>query len=80
LHRFCIGTGTKDGETFTAHQKSAETADQFKSLIDELMKMDDITIEIIGCFVWVTGDTKPYKEQLKTLKFRWHSKKESLVS
>ena len=66
---------TKDGETYTARQESTETADQFKSLIDELMKMDDITIEIIGCFVWVTGETKPHKEQLKALKFRWHNKK-----
>jgi len=48
---------------------------RFKSLIDELMKMDDIIIEIIGCFVWVTGDTKPYREQLKALKFQWNSKK-----
>ena len=39
------------------------------------MKMDDIVIEIIGCFVWVTGNTKPNKEDLKDLKFQWHSKK-----
>jgi len=37
--------------------------------------MDDIVIEVIGCFVWVSGDTKPYKEILKSLKFKWHSKK-----
>lgn len=66
---------TKDGEAYTARQESAETADQFKDLINELMKMDDIVIEIIGCFVWVTGNTKPHKEQLKALRFRWHTKK-----
>jgi DnaJ-class molecular chaperone len=66
---------TKEGETYTAKQTSAETADQFKDLISELMKMEDIVIEIIGCFVWVTGNTKPHKEQLKALKFQWHSKK-----
>ena len=66
---------TKDGETYTAKQESAETAVQFKELINELMKMDNITIEIIGCFVWITGDTKQHKEQLKELRFRWHSKK-----
>jgi len=65
----------KDGETYTARQTSTETADQFKDLITELMKMDDIVIEVIGCFVWVTGDTKPHREKLKALKFRWHSKK-----
>ena len=41
----------KEGETYTSKQSSTETADQFKDLINELMKMDDITIEIIGCFV-----------------------------
>ena len=66
---------TKDGETYTARQPSSETADQFKNLISELMKMEDIVIEIIGCFVWVTGNTKPHREQLKALKFQWHSKK-----
>ena len=66
---------TKDGTTYTAKHESTETADQFIDLINELMKMDNIIIEIIGCFVWVTGNTKPYKEQLKALRFKWHSKK-----
>ena len=66
---------TKDGETYTAKNESNETAEQFIDLINELMRMDDIVIEIIGCFVWVTGNTKPYKEILKGLKFQWHSKK-----
>ena len=66
---------TKDGETYTARESTTETAEHFKALIDELMRMDDIVIEIIGCFVWVTGETKPYKEQLKALRFQWHSKK-----
>jgi len=66
---------TKEGKTYTARTKSTETPDQFKDLITELMKMDDIVIEIIGSFVWVTGNTRPYKERLKTLKFQWHSKK-----
>jgi len=66
---------TKDGETFTAKQASNETADSFKELINDLMDMENVTIEIIGCFVWLTGNTKPYKEKLKELNFQWHSKK-----
>ena len=61
--------------SYTARQENTETADQFIDLINELMRMDDIIIEIIGCFVWVTGNTKPYKDILKGLKFQWHSKK-----
>ena len=64
---------TKDGETYT--KENTETADSFKDLISELMRMDNITIEIIGCFVWVSGETKPHKEKLKELRFKWHSKK-----
>jgi hypothetical protein len=63
----------KDGETYT--KETGETADQFKDLITELMRMDNITIEIIGCFVWVSGETKPHKDKLKEMRFRWHSKK-----
>jgi len=66
---------TKDGETYTAKQETSETAEQFKDIINELMKMENIIIEIIGCFVWVTGNTKTYKDKLKELKFQWHSKK-----
>jgi len=66
---------TKDGTTYTAKQGTAETPEYFKDLINELMKMDGIIIEIIGCFVWVTGNTKPNKDRLKALKFQWRSKK-----
>ena len=66
---------TKDGETYTAKQETSETSEQFKDIISELMKMDNIVIEIIGCFVWLTGNTKAYKDRLKELKFQWHSKK-----
>ena len=66
---------TKDGDTYTSKQETSETSKQFKNIISELMRMDDIVIEIIDCFVWVTGNTKTYKNRLKELKFKWHSKK-----
>ena len=63
----------KDGETY--ERETYETPQEFQTLIAELLKLDGIEIEIIGCFVWVSGDTKPHKERLKALGFRWHSKK-----
>ena len=65
----------KDGTVFTSEKYNPETPNQFKDLIEELMKMNKITIEIIGCFVWVTGNTKPYNEKLKNLNFEWHRNK-----
>jgi DnaJ-class molecular chaperone len=66
---------TKNGNSYTAKEPTKETAEQFRDIINELMKMDNIVIEIIGCFIWVTGNTKVYKDKLKELKFQWHSKK-----
>lgn len=63
----------KDGETY--ERDTEETPEEFQTLIAELLKLDNITIEIIGCFVWVAGDNKPHKEKLKELGFKWHNKK-----
>jgi len=56
-------------------RETNETPEEFINLINTLMGLEGIIIEVIGCFVWVSGDTKPHKETLKMLKFRWHSKK-----
>ena len=63
----------KDGETY--EKETDEMPEEFQWLIAELLKLDDIVIEIIGCFVWVSGNTKHHKERLKELKFKWYSKK-----
>ena len=63
----------KDGETY--EKETQETSQEIQLLIADLLKLDGIEIEIIGCFVWITGDTKLHKERLKELRFRWHSKK-----
>lgn len=63
----------KDGETY--ERDTEETPQEFQWLINELIKLENITIEIIGCFIWVSGDTKPHKEKLKALGFKWHRKK-----
>lgn len=48
---------------------------QYKNIIDKLVKYDNITVEIIGDWVWVYGDTKPVKDTLRELKLRWSSKR-----
>ena len=63
----------RDGETYT--KATEETAAEFQEMIERLMKMDGIHIEVIGSFIWVSGNTRQHKDELKQLKFRWHSKK-----
>lgn len=39
--------------------------------LEELIKTEGITVEQIGTWIWVSGNTKPYKEKLKDHKFQW---------
>lgn len=64
----------KDGETY--HKESSEAPEDFVRIVDELMKLYGIRIEIVGSFLWVSGETKPHKAVLKKLGMKWHSKKE----
>ena len=52
-----------------------ETPEAFRDLINSLMKFVDITIEVIGSWVWVGGNTFAIKENLKSLGFRWSKSK-----
>ena len=52
-------------------------ATTYRSLIEQLIKFDNIVIDIVGCFIWITGDTYSVKEELKTLGFRYSKNKKS---
>ena len=66
---------TKDGEFYTSRTATTETASEFMDVIERLIHMDGIQIEVCGSWLWVTGDTKPHKDELKKLSFRWSSNK-----
>lgn len=65
----------KDGESYT--KETTETPEEFKDIINQLfsLKMIDVEIEIVGTFIWVTGNTKLYKDNLKAFNFRYSPKK-----
>ena len=41
----------------------------------QVIRYPDLVTEIIGTWVWVTGETRKYKDQLKELNFKWSPKK-----
>lgn len=57
------------GETYQKANK--ETAGEFIEIINQLLKMQGLTVELIGNWLWVSGNTKEYKDQLKALGFKW---------
>ena len=68
---------TKDGKTYTSDEPTSEIPRRYMDIIDKLIRCDKTTIEICGSFIWVSGDTKPYKDLLKEMGFKWSQNKKS---
>lgn len=48
--------------------------DGFKNVINKIINLD-LKIEICGSWIWVSGDTRQYREKLKSAGLWWASKK-----
>lgn len=68
---------TAEGKTYTAKQETTETSQEFIHIINVLITLHGVEVEICGKWIWVSGDTKPHKETLKQLKFKWAHKKQA---
>jgi hypothetical protein len=48
---------------------------ELEKVISKILHFENIVIEVIGSWIWLSGDTKEIKETLKELNFKWRSKK-----
>lgn len=56
-------------------RRTTETAAEFRQIIDLLLRLDGLTVELCGSWLWISGDTKPHKEALKAAGRRWSASK-----
>lgn len=65
-----------DGKTHT-YRHCPETERAIMEMIDKLisLNMQGVEVSLIGTWLWITGDTKPFKDALGGLGCRWHSKR-----
>lgn len=61
---------------FEELNKTEETNNTYKNIIDQLI-IFDIDLEIIGTWVWASGNTFQIKDRLKELGFKWAAKKKA---
>lgn len=62
-----------------SHLEDADFEDlniELEKIIAEILHYENIIIEIVGSWLWVSGDTKEIKEVLKSLGFKWARKKQ----
>lgn len=61
----------KSGKTYA----TSESAEDFIDIVNHLLKMDGIEIELCGRWLWIGGDTKNHKDELKACGCRWSPNK-----
>lgn len=64
-----------DGTTY--EKTTNESAAEFADIIEKLLHMVGCTVELIGSWLWVSGNTYQYREELKTLGFKFGGKKKA---
>lgn len=48
---------------------------EIEKIISQLLHFENIVIEVVGSWIWLSGDTREIKEKLKEIGFKWASKK-----
>ena len=72
----------KDADTTNANSKNAKRWDKeedqkIREAINRIIHLENITIEIIGCWVWVSGNTYPVKSELKEAGYKFSGNRKS---
>lgn len=67
----------KNANSETYEKATSETPEQFADVINSIIHLQDVTIEMIGSWVWVEGNTYPYREHLKELHFFYSKNKKA---
>lgn len=63
--------------SFTAAEKQNEQnlSEVYRDVINAIITIPGINIEIVGTWIWISGNTYPVKDQIKAAGFKFHGKK-----
>ena len=56
------------------HQ-TTETPEEFREIIELLLRLEGLTVELCGSWLWIGGDTRQHNETLKDAGCRWSNNK-----
>lgn len=56
-------------------KQSTESVHRFMNVINKIVSIPGLEIEICGTWLWLSGNTYPYRDVLKDAGFRWSKSK-----
>lgn len=64
----------KHGNKTEKEKASAEVPEKFRKIIEQLLKMPYIQVEIIGGWIWLSGNAALYLRKLQGMGFKYSTK------
>jgi len=61
--------------TYTSNMYDWENDKALREVLQKIINFDGIEIELVGAWLWVSGNTYAYKKELKEIGFKWASNK-----
>ena len=58
-----------------AEHQTTETPEEFREIIEALLRMYGVEVELCGSWLWIGGNTRAHKDALKAAGCRWSSSK-----
>lgn len=52
-----------------------ETPEAYREVVIKVIKLKGVTVELCGSWIWLSGNTKEYKDEIKAAGFYWAAKK-----
>ena len=71
----CAFIAKGSGMTDEQIDQEIKLSEEYREKIEKIIHLPGIVIELVGNWIWVTGETKPVKETLKNAGFVFASKK-----
>ncbi|MNJ95323.1 DnaJ domain protein [compost metagenome] len=68
-----------NGANLTDEEKEQHIrfSDEYRRVLEMIISLPDIQIELVGFWIWVTGNTKPVKDQLHSAGLHFAYKKQA---
>lgn len=65
---------TTERQEQNGNETTRQTAQRFMKIIQRLVKCEGLTIEIVGSWIWLSGDTYKYMRCIKQMGFMYSAK------
>ena len=64
-------------ETENAWKYDVAKDELFRDTLNKVINLENVKIEIIGCWIWISGNTYEVKDVLKAAGFKWCANKKA---